>query len=913
MTITRINLQQILPHIESGSTILAPNLRVKDAILSQYLNSLAATVAITPNVIPIDVFIRKYWELNARQSLNPCNELQLLTASEEFLLWNEIIEDSLDTIPLLNPDEMANAVAHSYQLARQWLDPEIIKEELKANSIIADVAVFSQWVEIFQNRCSALQLITLVDAIATFTQLLRSEKIVSFPDKLILVNFYDPPPLYQNFFAALQNSEELLTVAKEAVNKKLSKIKLEFTNKNSETQSCAAWVKEILDENANAHIGIISSNKSLDRANVEQALRETLNPDLLFFNHEEQPIFNSTGSAIRLGDNPIIHDALLVLGLGREQHQVEELIRLLQSPFLSYEENSDSEIEIQARISLAGFLRSRAHSTISSRELSYLIKNKERTYHCKLLATQLVQIRTELRKLQMTSTAQQWSQRFSRLLDITGWPGSLNFKNQTRALNEWQKLLTQFSRSSSILPRLDYASALAKLRLLTTQQASSNQFHSSLPVSFYSVNESIGLEFDHVWLLGFDDQKWPEPVKPSPFIPYATQKAAGIPRSHSEIQLNNSRKLFAQLLASTNFSMSASYCKNDGEQEFRASSFIKEFEFGDSSNVMRSLNQKAPPQLHSIIMETISDTSLPLSKEEPVEGGASLISDQSSCPFRAFAKNRLKLEPEPSLETGLSKMARGTALHIALEHLFESIESSDELKTADLARFVGNASAKAVEHLAKRFRDIMTPQFQQIEKQRIEGLLHKFIEVEKNRPPFNIIAREQSLNHNYKNLLLKIRIDRIDRTENDSAILIDYKTGKYTISTRSWLDDRPEDMQLPLYYTMAANNNFEQVQSVIIAHVNAEKIGYSGIAKTESFSPEIKAIGKEKWADLDWDQITKYWSEKVFQFTNEFNAGECKVNPIDPIKTCTYCGLQSLCRIQELTDSDVLNQDINES
>ncbi|GIT23797.1 MAG: hypothetical protein CM1200mP40_34790 [Gammaproteobacteria bacterium] len=228
---------------------------------------------------------------------------------------------------------------------------------------------------------------------------------------------------------------------------------------------------------------------------------------------------------------------------------------------------------------------------------------------------------------------------------------------------------------------------------------------------------------------------------------------------------------------------------------------------------------------------------MPLSKEESLEGGASLITDQSNCPFRAFAKNRLKLEPEPSLETGLSKMARGTALHIALEHLFERINSSDELKTADLDMFTGYASTKAIEHLAKHFRDIMTPQFQLIEKQRIKELLHKFIEVEKNRPPFNIIVREQPLSQNYENLLLKVRIDRIDRVENDSAILIDYKTGKYTISTHNWMDDRPEDMQLPLYYTMATSNNFEQVNSVTIAHVNAEKIGYSGIAKTESFSP----------------------------------------------------------------------------
>lgn len=912
MAITRINLNQLLPHIEAGATILVPSLRIKDAILAQYLDSTDAKATITPAVIPIDIFIKQYWELNARQGVDPCNQLQLLTASEEILLWNEIIENSLDTIPLLNPHETANAVAHSYQLARQWLDPKVFIHELKTNSNITDVAVFSQWIEIFQTQCKNLQLISLVDAIAIFTQLLRSKKVASFPDRPTLVNFYNPPPLYQNLFAALPDSEELLTAPKESVNSKLCKTKLEFGDKDSEIQNCVAWVKKILDENADAHIGIISGNKVSDRAHVERALRNTLKPDLLFHNHDEQPLYNSTGSATRLIDTPIIHDALLVLGLGREQHQIEDLIRLLQSPFLIHEEASDPEIENQARISLACFLRSRAHTTISSRELSYLIENEEHAYHCKLFATQLLKIRTELRQLQPKSTTLQWSQMFGRILKTTGWAEFHNFHNQARVLTHWQKLLTQFGRTSSMLPRLDYSSALSKLRLLATQQAINSQFDSSLPISFYSVNESIGLEFDHVWLLGFNDQQWPEPARPSSFIPYATQKAAGIPRSHSEIQLDNSLRLFAQLLASINFSIHASYCKSEGDQELRASSFIQEFELGDSIDVTRSLHQKTAQQIHDVIMERVSDTSLPLKKEESVVGGASLISDQSSCPFRAFAKNRLQLEPEPSLETGLSKKARGTAVHIALEHLFESIESSDDLETTDPAKSIEYASAKAVEHLTKRFRDIMTPRFQKIERQRIEELLHKFIEVEKKRPAFNIIAREQSLKQNYGNLLLKIRIDRIDRLENHSTALLDYKTGKYTVSTRSWLDDRPEDMQLPLYYSMASNSDFEQVQSATIAHVNAEKIGYSGIAMTESFSSEIRAIDQEKWTDMNWEQITKSWSEKILQFGNEFNAGESKVNPIKPIKTCTYCGLQSLCRIQELTNSDVLDQDVNE-
>ena len=144
MAITRIKLQTILPYIEAGATILAPNLRIKDAILSQYLEAVDSGIALTPKIVPIDVFILQNWEVNGRRGITPCNELLLLTANEEFLLWNEIIEESLSEIPLLNPDETANAVAHSYQLGRQWLDADIFEKELSANSGIADVAVFSK-------------------------------------------------------------------------------------------------------------------------------------------------------------------------------------------------------------------------------------------------------------------------------------------------------------------------------------------------------------------------------------------------------------------------------------------------------------------------------------------------------------------------------------------------------------------------------------------------------------------------------------------------------------------------------------------------------------------------------------------------------------------------------------------------
>ena len=911
MAITRINLQRIFPSIKDGATILVPSLRVKDAILSEYLASINSSTILTPNILPVDIFIKEYWEINARKAVCPCNKLQLLTSQEEFLLWNEIIEDSLNKFPLLNPKETANAVAHSYHLARQWIEPNVFTQDLLANSSITDVAAFSQWIQIFQKKCNNLQLITLVDAIVLFTELLKSAKLKTFPKEITLVNFYDPPPIYQKLFNTFPNSSLILTTEDIPKNKSkgqsLSKKKFEFDNQNSELRSCAKWVKEILMENPTSHIGIISNNKEKVRQKFEFVLREELNSSSIFWSSHEKQLFNSTNSSQRLIDIPFIYDALLVLELGRERHNIEDLTRLLQSPFLTCSESLNANVrEDQARINLAACLRLRGQTTISNRELSYLAATKEDSHYCKEFSEQLVQFKTEIRRLKHKKTTQKWGELFSDLLSIFGWPGVAVDKNKTKFLKQWKRILDQYRNASRILPEIDYPTALAKLRLLCSQQTITNEFDASLAISFHSVAESIGLEFDHIWLAGFNDQNWPEPCNPSPFIPYTTQKAASIPGCHSDIQLDNGKRLFAQLLSATKSSVQASYFKSDGEQLFRPSSFILNFETSNAFNdTAPILNKACFLQMDNTAIELITDRALPLSKTETVRAGANLISEQSSCPFRAYAKNRLRLQPEPPIEIGISKMARGTAIHIALDYLFEKIDTSNKLSSENLTEIVKGAALKGVDFLTKRFRDTMTPKFQQIEFICISNLLNQFIKIDRKRPAFQIIAREHTLNQRYQNLSLNVKIDRIDQLENGGTALIDYKTGKYTVSAQDWLKDRPKDMQLPLYHLIASENGFDQIVAVAIGHIHPEKISYSGLAASSSFSDEIKPVGKEKSPDLNWEQIIQYWSDKVQQIAADFNAGVCDVNPIDTGKTCTYCGLQALCRIQEMSESDI--------
>ena len=64
---------------------------------------------------------------------------------------------------------------------------------------------------------------------------------------------------------------------------------------------------------------------------------------------------------------PVIHDALLMIGLIREQQSGEDLCRLLHSPFLIHEEDSGS-----ARIELERVIRKRLTARCRVTDLLYL-------------------------------------------------------------------------------------------------------------------------------------------------------------------------------------------------------------------------------------------------------------------------------------------------------------------------------------------------------------------------------------------------------------------------------------------------------------------------------------------------------------------------------------------------------------
>ena len=114
------------------------------------------------------------------------------------------------------------------------------------------------------------------------------------------------------------------------------------------------------------------------------------------------------------------------------------------------------------------------------------------------------------------------------------------------------------------------------------------------------------------------------------------------------------------------------------------------------------------------------------------------------------------------------------------------------------------------------------------------------------------------------------------------------------------LEDRPEDMQLPVYYSVVASQQKTSISTVQIAQINVEKIAYSGITASSDFHATSKPFNHNGKSDLDWSKLTRTWQHKTELLADEFCSGIAKVAPIKRPVTCQYCGLQALCRVSEL-------------
>jgi RecB family exonuclease len=260
---------------------------------------------------------------------------------------------------------------------------------------------------------------------------------------------------------------------------------------------------------------------------------------------------------------------------------------------------------------------------------------------------------------------------------------------------------------------------------------------------------------------------------------------------------------------------------------------------------------------------------------------------QAMCPFRAFAELRLGAEPLDAPVPGLSPMERGTLIHDALERVWRELGSHARLvaaSAAELSKLMRDSVAAALDALGERRGEAVPERFAALEAERVGRIVAEWLDLEKQRRPFTVIAREAAREATAGGVSCKVKVDRVDRLEDGREVIIDYKTGNTNL--RSWLGERPDEPQLPLYAVTHAG----RLAGVLFGQLKTGGVGFKGYVAAEDIAPgaETRELSEE----------LAVWRGVLDRLGSDFRAGVAGVNPKDA-NACRRCSLVALCRFGE--------------
>ena len=722
--------------------------------------------------------------------------------------------------------------------------------------------VYARWAQAFEAKAAEQGWITTAELPDRLVRLMDGPTGWR-PRPATAIALEEPAPAVRRFLVAARNRE--LALAQRPAAHTAQRL---ATGDGAQEQALAAvWARERLSANANARIGVVLPRLGAEFGAIERRFQA------LFADVREPADYVNVSGGMALADEPAARDALefLEFTVGVDRAAMRSLA---QSPFL--------QLDLQLDLPVDGLPE---HASLPA-----LAARRDATPKLRRLAEVLEQGRRR----------PPWAPLVWRLLRLAGWAVDGLGSREIQAKRRFEECQDAFAIAERVGALRDWPAAVAALRQLAALRLFAPR-SAAAPIQVLGRAESAGLVFDHLWLAGLAQAAWPPVPSPNPFLPHALQRGFGV----RGMSLEEERR---RASATT-------------ERWRRAAGQVVASHAGEDAGPSALIARFAPVAVDAIVRQpSLAAHGHPWAVARPVElerrvdenagpapntapsGGATVLQDQSLCPFRAWARHRLGLKEAPVRGRFPGAAERGTVVHEILARLLRGFPTQDalgKLGAEDIA-----AAVRETLQEQKRW----PPRYRVREAERLRALMAQWFALESGRSPFRVVAVEEDvrvrIDAGVGELTLNLRIDRIDAVDTAGAsappglVLIDFKTGRTT--TRAWDAPRPEEPQLPLYALAVATSDPPllpgTVRGVAFARVRPDDVRLDGFADSAAEARPLRDPGNV--FALPFADLRATWDAALGELARGFLAGRAAVDPVAPT-TCSRCHLQALCRIAD--------------
>jgi probable DNA repair protein len=840
----------------------------------------------TPGIQDWQSFVRATWDEHGAERF--LDSRVVLNTLQEQSLWARIVAHAApEAVQLAGAgDRLAALAMEAHHLLCDYA-PQLLKDSARIGWD-RDPGAFSGWLTAFNELCRDSRLVSAARVPFELNAELEADTVERPP--LLLAGFDRVLPTQQKLFGAWGAGDAVREAPLGA-----TAAQVEFhlaADPAAELAACALWSKARLASDPHARLLVITQDARKRRGEIERGFLRYLGTD------ETSPdaarlLEFSLG--VPLGQVALGRGAQLLLRWMSDAIAENELDWLF-----STDQIVASQDESRA---LTAFMRALRRRGLQRQRwtLAEFLRQRTRTELPAEWIARMTQVRQRLEEfVHRLQTPLAWAEFSAQLLEMAGWPGGRSLTSaEFQALRRWQQTVEACASLGFDGRRITWSDFLAALDRAVEETLFAPESQDA-PILIAGPAESAGLTADAIWFLGTSEEAWPAAGATHPLIPIAVQREAGMPHASPKLDWDLANAMTRRVLASAP-EVHFSYARQSEGVEARPSRLVVQVA-GLAQALPAELKAAALPAPLTVAFDDTTQLPYPLRE---VSGGSNVLTTQSRCAFQAFGTARLDAKKWDAGEAGLTVQERGLLLHEVLHSVWggppNGIRTHEELAgLVDLAAFVeGNVRRVLQEKMPARAREGMPPRYLELEATRLIGLVTEWLGYESKRVPFSVAATEVDARPAIAGLALKVRLDRIDRLNDDSLLVIDYKSG--TVSPSSWDLPRPDDVQLPLYAGFALEDGPESAGGLVFAQIRAGKhkefCGRVKDARATLMSSlsANKALVKRPLTD---DEM-RAWRTYIEMMARDFVAGRAQVDPRDYPKTCERCGLHALCRVQD--------------